>query len=348
MKRRTRLFAFVTLLLAILLAIPASATSIAEERTPDKQTLSETITKRATDLIFQELGSISRSSAIDTQANFSLIGQEVDSIIREEYVKAGWQETSTGPQTASEVWEAVVEEVDPKAIKLAYMDLSQAPANLHDYILSARREIIYRFDWQADMTADNIAYGSVDNAEAKTFEIKPRFSELFPGWYEPRLDMVLPDWKDAPVFTSIKKDPIGTAFDHLLLQPLNGSLSTISDVIQPRYGERTSVFDGRVYLNWPSSSSDTGCFTIFGGADYGTTKVYAGATKLDYSENYNLGLTDMTTATSITYWTNLVLGQEVTHSVLRINQWCKLGMRASTYSNPGYSTLYVDESVYYA
>ena len=157
MKRRTRLFAFVTLLLAILLAIPASATSIAEERTPDKQTLSETITKRATDLIFQELGSISKSSAIDTQANFSLIGQEVDSIIREEYVKAGWQETSTGPQTASEVWEAVVEEVDPKAIRLAYMDLSQAPANLHDYILSARREIIYRFDWQADMTADNIA-----------------------------------------------------------------------------------------------------------------------------------------------------------------------------------------------
>lgn len=226
MKRRTRSFAFVALLLAILLAIPASATSIAEERTPDKQTLSETITKRATDLIFQELGSISKSSAIDTQANFSLIGQEVDSIIREEYVKAGWQETSTGPQTASEVWEAVVEEVDPKAIRLAYMDLSQAPANLHDYILSARREIIYRFDWQSDMTADNIAYGSVNNAEAKTFEITPRFSDLFPGWYEPRIDMVLPDWEDAPL-SPIIKGGLEAASNNLLLQLYSPNMTVI-------------------------------------------------------------------------------------------------------------------------
>lgn len=126
------------------------------------------------------------------------IGRAIDQIMREEYEKAGWTEVISGARTAQEVYEIVSQDVDERAVKLAYMDLDNTPAELHDYILSARREIIYRFSWSADYVAGELGYGSAENPDERTFEVSPRFSDLFPGWYEPELDLELPDWKDAP------------------------------------------------------------------------------------------------------------------------------------------------------
>ena len=185
---------FVGLLAAALAATLSVTACAADAAQGEQEAISTAISQRATKLIF---GDRTRSAGED-RSHAALLAQ-LDEIVREEHVRAGWTEVPQGPQTAEEVLAIVTETVDPKAAQLAYMDLSQAPEELKDYILSARRHIIYQFSWSGDSEEAGIHYGSDDNAAERCFSIAPRFSQLFPGWYEPNLDLELPDWKDAPI-----------------------------------------------------------------------------------------------------------------------------------------------------
>lgn len=188
-----------TAVLAMALAFSLSAQAMENDApAAQRDEISQNITLRVNDLL---LGSRQqRAAGIAPQGEAlspSAKREYVDQIIRDEYQKNGWREVSTMPHTAAQVWETVNREMDQKAVRLAYMDLDQTPEDLKDYILSARRAVIYQFAWTADPADKTMCY-SIEPREDHTFEITPRFSDLFPGWYEPQIDLELPDWKDAP------------------------------------------------------------------------------------------------------------------------------------------------------
>ncbi len=183
--------------LVLMVSFAISAHAAEQELTTDA--MKQNILLRVNEYVFSDTA---RTKML-VEEDFSDVSSHVDGIVREEHLKAGWTEIRTVPHTAQEVRKIVEEVVDAQAVSLAYMDMEQAPEELKDYILSARREIIYRFEWLADGDHTSVPYGSQEDEKAKTFEISPRFSDLFPGWYEPQLDLVLPDWRDA---TEVEED----------------------------------------------------------------------------------------------------------------------------------------------
>lgn len=186
------------LVLTVSLAISAHA---AEQESPKGgEDVKERVTLRVHEYMLSDMAKAKAGALSDEE--LIAMASRVDDIVREEHINAGWTEVKTKPHTAQEVRRIVEREVDPRAVSLAYMDIEQAPEELKGYILSARRETICRFEWQADGDGTCIPYGSDDDEEAKTFEISPRFSDLFPGWYEPQADLALPDWRDAPEIES--------------------------------------------------------------------------------------------------------------------------------------------------
>lgn len=185
---------FVTVL-AVIFATAAYASDTGAQAQPGSDVVSEHIRQRVSSLLSEKYRG--KSESLDS-ADFRSLDREIKAIIREEYSTAGWREVVNGPQTAQEVLDIVTEGMDPKAVRLAYLDLDTAPEALKDYILSARRSVIYQFSWEADITADTFGYGCDRDPASRTFELAPRFSDLFPGWYEPKLSLELPDWRDAP------------------------------------------------------------------------------------------------------------------------------------------------------
>lgn len=188
-----------TAVLALALAFSLSAQAMENDASAaQRDEISQNIALRVNDLLIgsrqqRAAGIAPQGEALSPSAK----REYVDQIIRDEYQKNGWREVDTMPHTAAQVWETVNREIDQKAVRLAYMDLDQAPEDLKDYILSARRAVIYQFAWTADPAGKTMSY-SIEPGEDHTFEITPRFSDLFPGWYEPQTDLELPDWKDAP------------------------------------------------------------------------------------------------------------------------------------------------------
>lgn len=211
----------ISILAALILIVSFAVSANAAEQglTQDTEDMKENIMLRVNEYMFSDAA---RAKVLMDEDHYD-VSSHVDDIVRQEHLKAGWTETETMPHTAQEVLEIVEKEVDAQAVSLAYMDIEQAPEELKDYILSARREMIYRFEWLADGSETGIAYGSQDNEEEKTFEISPRFSDLFPGWYEPRLDLVLPDWQDAPDAVSDKLSP----YEEVISAPVGQVLSII-------------------------------------------------------------------------------------------------------------------------
>lgn len=69
------------------------------------------------------------------------------------------------------------------ANEYAYMDIDEAPANLHDTILEARDYIIYHSTWVADGYG-----GSITSPEGEVLEIVPEFHDIFPEDWEIPVD----------------------------------------------------------------------------------------------------------------------------------------------------------------
>ena len=206
------------LVLTVSLAISAHA--VEQERPRGGEDVKENVTLRVHEYMFSDMTK-AKARAL-SEEDFIAMSSRVDDIVREEHINAGWTEVKTKPHTAQEVRKIIEQEVDPRAISLAYMDIEQAPEELKDYILSARREIIYRFEWLGNADKTSMPYGSEDDEDTKTFEISPRFSDLFPGWYEPRLDLVLPDWKNAPesgsgIYEAVLSASIGCSMPYNIL-----------------------------------------------------------------------------------------------------------------------------------
>ncbi len=63
-----------------------------------------------------------------------------------------------------------------EAERYAYMDIDEAPGEIKELILAARKQIIYSKSWAADGVV-----GIVKHADGTEEQI-PAFSELFPGW----------------------------------------------------------------------------------------------------------------------------------------------------------------------
>lgn len=181
--------------LAVIFATAAYASDTGAQAQPGSDVVSENVRQRVSSLLSEKYRG--KSESLDS-ADFRSLDREIKAIIREEYSTAGWREVVNGPQTAQEVLDIVTEGMDPKVVRLAYLDLDTAPEALKDYILSARRSVIYQFSWEADITTDTFGYGCDCDPASRTFELAPRFSDLFPGWYEPKLSLELPDWRDAP------------------------------------------------------------------------------------------------------------------------------------------------------
>ncbi|WP_322169987.1 hypothetical protein [Acutalibacter caecimuris] len=68
----------------------------------------------------------------------------------------------------------------------AYMDLDKADAMTKEKILEARDEIANQTDWYADNRG---VIGFTLNLETGEVEETPAFSELFPGWDLPIIDL---------------------------------------------------------------------------------------------------------------------------------------------------------------
>ncbi|WP_300683285.1 hypothetical protein [Acutalibacter sp. 1XD8-36] len=206
------------LILMVSLAISAHA---AEQDFPkDSEDVKERVTLRVHEYMFSDMTKAKARALSDE--DFIAMSSRVDDIVREEHINAGWTEVKTKPHTAQEARKVAGQEVDPRAISLAYMDIEQAPEELKVYILSARREIIYRFEWLGNADKTSMPYGSEDDEDTKTFEISPRFSDLFPGWYEPQVDLVLPDWKNAPesgsgIYEAVLSASIGCSMPYNIL-----------------------------------------------------------------------------------------------------------------------------------
>ena len=154
------------LVLTVSLAISAHA--VEQERPRGGEDVKENVTLRVHEYMFSDMTKAKARAMSDE--DFIAISSRVDDIVREEHINAGWTEIKAKPHTAQEVRKIIEKEVDPRAISLAYMDIEQAPEELKDYILSARREIIYRFEWQADGDETCMPYDSDDDEDTKTFE----------------------------------------------------------------------------------------------------------------------------------------------------------------------------------
>ena len=126
------------LVLTVSLAISAHA--VEQERPRGGEDVKENVTLRVHEYMFSDMTKAKARAMSDE--DFIAISSRVDDIVREEHINAGWTEIKAKPHTAQEVRKIIEKEVDPRAISLAYMDIEQAPEELKDYILSARREII--------------------------------------------------------------------------------------------------------------------------------------------------------------------------------------------------------------
>ena len=304
---------------------------------PETETIDNNISRNVKAFLSENVGNSKMRSS--PKVDFKKLGQDVNEIIREEYQTAGWEEVISGPRTSEEVYKIVSEELGPKAVQLAYMDIDEAPGELHDYILSARRDIIYRFNWDKDFD-NEFFYSSMRNSDKHIYEIYPRFSDLFPGWTEPKVDMDLPDWKNAPDLSD--RSTQDSREDAAAL------LETQTEIPTPNYDNLLSPlmetdwytqFSGNVYLSNPGSS-DSAAFTMFNVSKVGEYTVKYKATYLAYSANYNIGATNMNTNSSLYFRLRVGLNDEQSFSWTPSGSYTT-GIRASTYGRPGTSTLVV-------
>ena len=202
-----------------------------------------------------------------------------------------------------------------EAEKYAYMDIDEVPEYLKDDILEARNRIIFSYGW----TADGIDGYVCDLETGEKLYDLPKFSELFPDWDMPKMNNETSDYQQSAVEMEIVPEP-GTGV------PLS---------ISPR-AVKTILYEN-VYLQAPSSSGNTSNFAIYrnflgGGITAGPNQLYA-------SETANVGISNADTGESLGYKNGLYPGEGVYVPISYTYGRFNVGLRASTYSTPGYADI---------
>lgn len=220
--------------------------------------------------------------------------------------------TQTQNDKICEQWKIADEEQASKiaeAKKYAYMDLDSATSDMKERILAARETIIYSRSWAAD--GCSVSIQRADGTE----EFLPQFSELFPGWDIPTVDS-LPaedideppsEWTDLPAIEPPYATPMATAYQYC-----------------------------SPYLKHPSDSNTAPFFAFNHNGMYVRTTVY----QLNASEHCNIGYSNYTTGQSLCYGTYLYPNESLQLYTLGWSPFV-VGIRASTYSSPGYSTMLI-------
>lgn len=217
----------------------------------------------------------------------------------------------------------VQEEILESASEFAYLDADKATPELKEKILEARKEIIYNTDWVADGYV-----GCIRNIKTgKLIKELPEFSEVFPGWDVPieennaKIEIsepVLPAVPADNTMEEIKPLSIGTGLDDWIV-----------------------LLSERVYLKSASSTTNATPFAAFTLDPYKMgTQIRAYATSLSASETCNIGFSDYSSGESLASAVNLV-EYEALELYVGVGK-PTVGVRASTYSNPGWSTIEVD------
>lgn len=226
-------------------------------------------------------------------------------------VSATYSETQYDNESLTSEWEmasrAQAEKVS-EAAAYAYMDLESASDEMKEKILAARETIIYSQGWVAD------GFSAVVTRADGTVESLPTFSELFPEWEMPDVEVTQEELENSAV-----------TFEDSIAQPMSASYYWFYP-----------------YLRNPSDSVNTSPFcsyTHYG--SYVTTYV----SSLSASENCNIGYSNTSTGKSLGYQNNLAVGESITLYTLYSGS-IPLGIRASTFSTPGYSTMLVEDDVF--
>lgn len=205
---------------------------------------------------------------------------------------------------------------------IAYLTIDEGTTSRDkDAILAARKEIIYRQSWVADGLN-----ACVLDKNGNIKEYLPHFSELFPN-----------DW-ELPISEYSHEDLAVTSMDVLP----NVLSSTRSRGINLYYS-------GDVNLKRPVSGQDAAPFVSLNTVGFkGTASMYTvekvwtegfygGSPTADAT--YNVGYTNVGTGRSIAYKNNLDNGESFELSDVPYD--IKLGVRASSYDNPGSWSMYV-------
>ena len=188
----------------------------------------------------------------------------------------------------------------------AYMDLETVPAEMQQTILDARNTIIFSRSW-------GVEGGRIIRANG-TIEPVPAFYEIFPeDWDIPSFD-INPEMSDSSVSDSI----------------FTGGNASVQ-----------SSTEGWLYSNLyfqapPSSGNTPAVGSFYHNGNWIKTEVRS----LSSSQHCNVGVTNNSTGASVGYANYLTVGdiyQCYTSQYLSLYA----GIRYSTYSTPGYGSLYV-------
>lgn len=207
-----------------------------------------------------------------------------------------------------------------RAKEIAYLDVDAATPEMKEKILEAREIIIYSTGWVADGY-----YGYIQDAETgEIIKVQPKFSELFPGW-------------DIPV------QEVNALDDSSISEIPNGISEDDSSDIVLLAAKWVKLVTKSYYLNVASSTQNTDPFAVVTADPYKVGScIRAKAIALGASETYNIGMSNYDTGESYGYEPNLTLNQPYT--VYVGSSGPRVAVRASTYSNPGWSTMVVEGS----
>lgn len=202
-----------------------------------------------------------------------------------------------------------------EAEKYAYMDIDEAPEYLKDDILEARNKIIFSKGWTA-----NGVNGYVYNLETgeKLYDL-PTFSELFPDWDIPKLSFD----ESNNIQSNITSEKI---LEPETIEPLSKSTRKTDTIIYKN-----------VYLKNPPPNSITPAFVTY---DYLGPQISAGPYQLYASETANIAISNEDTGEVIAYEVNLSPKNIVYGFVPFYMGRFNAGIRASTYSSPGYADIF--------
>lgn len=184
----------------------------------------------------------------------------------------------------------------------AYMDLESAPVQMQQTILDARNTIIFSRSWAVEG-------GQIIRANG-TIERVPTFYEIFPE-----------DW-DIPTFDA------------------NPNMASDAVISEENASVQSSV-EGWLYSNLyfqaPPSSGNT---PAVGNFYHDGNMVNIEVRSLSSSQHCNVGVTNNSTGASVGYANYLIVGDTFhCYTVQYLSLY--VGIRYSTYSTPGYGTLYV-------
>lgn len=198
--------------------------------------------------------------------------------------------------------------------EIAHLDIDTADEETKEAILAARNEIIFSREWVADGYSMEVV-----DSEGNIKRTIPKFSELFPGWDLPKSERS--NKQTAPTIIIGKK-----------LKEINQESSTPNQV--KGLNDWLPLGGGNVYLHEATTELADNFAEIYTDVYEVGTSVATYVTQLTSSENCNIGYSDLTTGESLGFAERLSIGDS---AIIRNVGDMYLGVRASTYSNPGWA-----------